>query len=101
MVGAKSGRELCSPLAYSSDGDDLVVIASAGGRATNPNWYHNLVANPDVLVEVGVDRYEATAVLTSSDERDRLYKTQAVFNQYEEAAKPRVIPVFRLVRRND
>jgi len=56
-------------------------------------------------VEVGVDRYEATAVLTSSDERDRLYKTQAeqlpVFNQYEEAAKPRVIPVFRLVRRND
>jgi deazaflavin-dependent oxidoreductase (nitroreductase family) len=105
MVGAKSGRELCSPLAYSTDGDDLVVIASAGGRATNPNWYHNLVTNPDVLVEVGVDRYEATAVLTVSDERDRLYKTQAeqlpVFNQYEEAAKPRVIPVFRLVRRND
>ena len=53
MIGAKSGRELCSPLAYSTDEEDLVIIASMGGAATNPNWYHNLVANPDVLLEVG------------------------------------------------
>ena len=39
MIGAKSGRELCSPLAYSTDGDDLVVIASMGGAPNNPNWY--------------------------------------------------------------
>ena len=44
MIGAKSGRELCSPLAYSTDEEDLVIIASMGGAATNPNWYHNLVA---------------------------------------------------------
>ena len=70
MVGAKSGRELCSPLAYSTDGDDLVIIASMGGAPNNPNWYHNLVANPDVLLEVGTDQYEATAVLTEGEERD-------------------------------
>ena len=52
MVGAKSGRELCSPLAYSTDDDDLVVIASMGGAPNNPNWYHNFVANADVLLEV-------------------------------------------------
>ena len=42
MKGAKSGRELCSPLAYTTDGDDLVIIASMGGAPNNPNWYHNL-----------------------------------------------------------
>ena len=105
MIGAKSGRELCSPLAYSTDEEDLVIIASMGGAATNPNWYHNLVANPDVLLEVGTDQYEATAVLTEGEERDRLYAAQAedlpVFHTYAEKAAPRVIPVFRLVRNTD
>ena len=102
MVGAKSGRELCSPLAYSTDGDDLVVIASMGGAPNNPNWYHNFVATPDVLLEVGTNQYKATAVLTEGEERDRLYAAQAaqlpVFNKYAENAAPRVIPVFRLVQ---
>ena len=105
MVGAKSGRELCSPLAYSTDGDDLVVIASMGGAPNNPNWYHNLVANPDVFLEVGTEQFEATAVLTEGDERDRLYAAQAeqlpIFNKYAEKAAPRVIPVFRFVRTTD
>ena len=105
MIGAKSGRELCSPLAYSTHEEDLVIIASMGGAATNPNWYHNLVANPDVLLEVGTDQYEATAVLTEGEERDRLYAAQAeelpVFDMYAEKAAPRVIPVFRLVRNSD
>ena len=103
MKGAKSGRELCSPLAYTTDGDDLVIIASMGGAPNNPNWYHNLVAHPDVVLEVGTDRYEATAVLTQGDERDRLYAAQAaelpVFHKYAAKAAPRVIPVFRLVRK--
>ena len=64
MTGAKSGRELCSPLVYSMDGDDMVVIASKGGAPDHPNWYHNLVANPDVTVEIGTEKFEATAVLT-------------------------------------
>lgn len=105
MTGAKSGRELCSPLVYSTDGDDLVVIASKAGAPEHPNWYHNLVANPDVVVEVGSDRYHATAVLTEGDERARLYDAQAAdqpqFLEYAaNAAKAgRTIPVFRLVRR--
>ena len=104
MTGAKSGRELCSPLVYSMDGDDMVVIASKGGAPEHPNWYHNLVANPGVTVEVGADTYEATAVLTEGDERQRLYDQQAAtqpqFLEYAaNAAKTgRVIPVFRLVR---
>ncbi len=103
MKGAKSGRKLCSPLAYSTDGDDVIVIASMGGAPNNPNWYHNLVANPDVTLEVGTDSYEATAVLTSGEERERLYAAQAaelpIFNRYAEKAAPRVIPVFRFVRK--
>ncbi len=104
MKGAKSGRELCSPLAYSTDGDDLIVIASMGGAPNNPNWYHNLKAHPDVTIEVGTDTYAATAVLTEGEERDRLYAAQAaqmpVFNTYAQKAAPRVIPVFRFVRKN-
>jgi len=103
MKGAKSGRELCSPLAYTTDGDDLVVIASMGGAPNNPNWYHNLKANPDVTIEVGTDKCEATALLTEGEERDRLYSAQAeelpIFNKYAEKAAPRIIPVFRIVKK--
>ncbi|WP_419864933.1 nitroreductase family deazaflavin-dependent oxidoreductase [Candidatus Poriferisodalis sp.] len=104
MTGAKTGRELCSPLVYSTDGDDIVVIASKGGAPENPQWYHNLVANPAVTVEVGADTWEATAVLTDGDERKRLFDAQAAlmpqFAEYEKSATEhgREIPVFRLVR---
>jgi len=104
MTGAKSGRELCSPLVYSTDGDDIVVIASKGGAPENPQWFHNLVANPAVTVEVGTDTWEATAVLTEGDERKRLFDAQAAlmpqFADYEKSATEhgREIPVFRLVR---
>jgi deazaflavin-dependent oxidoreductase (nitroreductase family) len=104
MTGAKSGRELCSPLVYSSDGDDVVIIASKGGAPEHPNWYHNLVANPTVTVELGNDKYQATAVLAEGDERTRLYDAQAAdqaqFVQYaaNAAETGRVIPVFRLER---
>ena len=102
MTGAKSGRELCSPLVYSMDGDDAVIIASMGGAPKHPAWYYNLAANPAVTVEIGTDKYEATAVLTSGDERQRLYDAQAAimpfFAEYAEKAAPREIPVFRLVR---
>lgn len=102
MTGAKSGRSLCSPLVYSTDGDDPVIIASQGGAPTHPNWYHNLVANPEITVEVGTETYQANAVLTEGDERQRLYDQQAAqmpfFADYAEKAAPREIPVFRLVR---
>lgn len=104
MTGAKSGRELCSPLVYSTDGDDVVIIASKGGAPEHPNWYHNLVANPTVTVEVGSEKWEATANLAEGDERKRLYDAQATqmpqFADYATKATEagREIPVFRLVR---
>lgn len=104
MTGARTGRELCSPLVHSRDGDDVIVIASNGGAPDHPNWYHNLVANPSVTVEVGTERWQATAHLTEGDERRRLYDAQAAlmdfFTEYEKSAAEagRVIPVFRLVK---
>lgn len=102
MTGAKSGRELTSPLVYSNDGDDVVIIASKGGAPTHPNWYHNLKANPAVTVEVGTESWEATAQLTEGAERRRLFDAQAAqmpqFAEYETSAAGREIPVFRLVR---
>ena len=102
MTGAKSGRELVSPLVYSTDGDDYVIIASKGGAPSHPNWYHNLVANPSVTLEVGNEKFAATAVVTEGDERRRLFDAQAAqmpqFAEYEKNAAPREIPVFRLVR---
>ena len=102
MTGAKSGRELCSPLVYSTAGDDPVIIASKGGAPSHPNWYFNLVANPACTVEIGTDKYQATAVLAAGADRKRIYDAQAeimpFFTQYEIDAAPREIPVFRLVR---
>ena len=103
MTGAKSGRELTSPLVHSMNGDDAIIIASKGGAPNHPNWYHNLVANPDVTVEIGTEKFEATAVLTEGEERAQLYAEQAAqmpqFAEYEKNAAPRVIPVFRIVRK--
>ena len=101
MTGAKSGRALCSPLVYSMDGDDAIIIASKGGAPSHPNWYHNLVANPACTVEIGTETYQATAVL-AVDDRKELFDAQAAmmpqFTQYEIDAAPREIPVFRLQR---
>lgn len=101
MKGAKSGRELTSPLVHSKNGDDAIIIASKGGAPDHPNWYYNLVANPDVTVEIGTEKFEATAVLTEGEERDQLYAEQAAlmpqFAEYAKNAAPRVIPVFRIV----
>ncbi|MCP3938908.1 MAG: nitroreductase family deazaflavin-dependent oxidoreductase, partial [Actinomycetia bacterium] len=69
----------------------------------NPNWYHNLKAHPEVTIEIGTEEYEATAMLIDGEERDRLYATQAeqmpIFDTYAQKAEPRIIPVFRIVRK--
>ena len=100
--GRKSGEPRTSPLVYDRDGDDLVVIASYAGRDVHPSWYRNLVADPTVTVELGVQRFEATAVVTEGEERARLYAAQAekmeAFKEYEKGTS-REIPVVRLVRR--
>ena len=73
MTGAKSGSELVSPLTYHPYDGDYVVMASAGGSPTHPAWYYNLVAHPDITAEVGSERFEATAVLADSTERQALF----------------------------
>lgn len=59
------------------DGDRLVVFASKGGAPTNPDWYHNLLANPEVTVEVGTETYQADAAPANGSEHDELYTRQA------------------------
>lgn len=101
MTGAKSGRQVEVPVAYVRDGDHLVVAASKAGAPTNPAWYHNLKANPDVTVEVGPDKYAARATEATGEERDRLYNAMAkvmpVFKEYQAKTK-RTIPVFVIER---
>ena len=73
-TGAKSGQPRTSPLAYTTDGESLVIIASKAGAPTNPDWYYNLLAHPEVTVEVGNERYQARAsVVADQEKRDRLY----------------------------
>jgi deazaflavin-dependent oxidoreductase (nitroreductase family) len=100
-IGAKSGRERTFPVVYTRDGEDLVVIASKGGAPTHPAWYHNMVANPAVTVELPDETYTATAVVTEGEDRDRLFAAQAElmphFNEYQ-TKTDRVLPVIRLQR---
>ncbi len=101
-TGAKTGVQRTSPLAYSTDGDHLVVAASKAGAPTNPSWYSTLVANPIVTGELDGERVQARAtVVTDQAERDRLYAQHAElmpgFAEYEKKTT-RKIPVVLLQR---
>lgn len=100
--GAKSGQTRVYPLMSVPDGDHYLVVASKGGAPQNPLWYHNLLAHPDVTVEVGKETFEATARLLTGDEREQAFaKAVTVFPPYGEYQKKtaRQIPVFLLERR--
>jgi len=101
MKGAKTGRTLTAPLAYSTDGNRFVVIASKAGAPNNPAWYHNLIANPVVTIELGSERFEAKVTEATGAERDRLYNQQAaqlpIFAEYQKKTSRR-IPVLILER---
>src|SRR5262245_28376012 len=73
-TGARSGRPHTAPMMYVPDGDRLLVIASNAGAARDPDWYQNLVADPQVTVEANGETYPATAVVTRGEERDRLFR---------------------------
>ena len=100
-TGAKSGRKYTTPLVYLQDGERRLIFASKAGAPTSPDWYHNLVANPTVTVEVGTETYDATAVVITGEERDRLYakqvETTPIFGEYQQKTT-RVIPVVALER---
>lgn len=102
-TGAKSGQQRISPLVYLPDGERVFIFASKGGAPTNPDWYHNLVAHPQVTVEVGTEQFEATAVIVEDEARDQIYakQEQHMSNFADYARKTtRKIPVVELVRRN-
>ena len=100
-VGAKSGEARTNPLAYTTDGDDLIIIASFAGADKHPPWYYNLKANPNVTVEVGTEKYAALASEVEEPDRTRLYtqmeEQMSTFTDYREKTE-RVIPVIRLTR---
>jgi len=102
MIGAKSGQRRTTPLACVVDGDRLVIVASNGGADKHPDWYHNVLANPRVTVEIGTEKFEATAKeVTDRAERDRLYagmvEEMPGFAAYE-TKTDRLIPVVVLER---
>src|SRR5262249_58171265 len=73
--GAKTGTERINPVAYQRLSDDAVAIfASKGGAPTNPRWYHNVVAHPDVSVEIGTQTFSARAHVAEGEERERIWK---------------------------
>lgn len=76
-TGAKSGAAHATPMSYSTDGDRIIVVAANGGAPTNPAWYHNLLANPAVTVELGGDTFRARATVAPEPERTRLFNQHA------------------------
>lgn len=95
-TGAKSGAERINPLVYRADDDNVVIFASKGGAPTNPDWYHNLRANPKVSAEIGTQTREFVARVARGEERERLWTAQKKdapgFADYE-AKTDRQIPV--------
>jgi deazaflavin-dependent oxidoreductase (nitroreductase family) len=73
-TGAKSGQPRTSPLTYMLDGDRYVVFAGNAGAARHPDWYHNLLADPRVVVEVGANRLQAIALVITGAERAALFE---------------------------
>ncbi|MCA1726594.1 MAG: nitroreductase family deazaflavin-dependent oxidoreductase [Actinobacteria bacterium] len=100
-TGAKTGTVRVNPLAYHPVGDAFAIMASKGGADTNPDWYHNLRANPQAKIEVGTETFDVIARETQGEERDRIWtevkEATPGFAEYEERT-PRVIPVFVLER---
>jgi deazaflavin-dependent oxidoreductase (nitroreductase family) len=102
--GAKTGTERVNPLAYQRvSGDAVAVFASKGGAPTNPDWYHNVVANPDVTVEIGTETFPARARVAEGAEREQIWQRQIRdwpgFAEYDEKTKGiRQIPVLVLER---
>jgi deazaflavin-dependent oxidoreductase (nitroreductase family) len=101
-TGAKSGQPRINPLAYNRDGERYVIFGSKGGAPTNPDWYYNLKAHPEVTIEVGTDTFDVLAEEAQGEERERLFGAQAErspqFAEYQQKTD-RAIPVITLTPR--
>lgn len=101
-TGARTGQRRTTPMMYIPDGNRIIVIASNAGAPAHPDWYHNLVAHPEVTVEVGTETYDATAHVTTGDERQRIWDMVVArypFFTDHQAQISREIPVIALERR--
>jgi deazaflavin-dependent oxidoreductase (nitroreductase family) len=100
--GAKSGNERVNPVVYREVDDGWAVFASKGGAPTNPDWYHNLKANPQASIEIGTETVDVEARIPDREERDRIFDAQKQvmpgFADYEQKTD-RIIPVVILRRR--
>ena len=98
-IGAKSGVERINPVMYFVDDNRYVVIASKAGADTHPDWYYNLLAHPEISVEVGTEQFSVVAAVASEPERTRLYeKVESIshgFTEYKNKTS-RIIPVVTL-----
>ena len=100
-TGAKTGQQRIAPLMLVADGNRLLAVASKGGAPKHPDWYLNLLAHPEVTVEVGSEKFETTARILTGSEREQAYKRAAeVFPPYADYQKKttREIPVIALER---
>ncbi len=99
--GARSGLPRLNPLTYVANGERLVVIASKAGAPNNPDWYYNIIADPEVSVEVGTKQFQARATIVPEPERTKLYelitKVHPINAEYQRKTT-RIIPVIVLTR---
>lgn len=100
--GAKTGTPRVVPVVYLAEGDRIYVFASKAGAPTNPDWFHNLRADPDVTIEVGDETVDVVASVLEGADRQRIFDAQVArmpgFADYQ-AGTDRVIPVVALDRR--
>jgi deazaflavin-dependent oxidoreductase (nitroreductase family) len=98
-IGAKSGQHRTNPVMYLREGDRVFVFASKGGAPSHPDWYRNLLAHPEVTVEIGDQTYQAIARPVTGEEHDQIYARWAEqypqFREYQEKTT-RIIPVIEL-----
>lgn len=100
-TGARSGRPHTTPMMFDREGDRLFVIASAAGAPKHPDWYFNVVANPQVNVEIGGESYPAIATPLAGEDRERIWsilKQKYPFFADHERQVARTIPVVELAR---
>ena len=100
-TGRKSGEPRLRPLIFGEDDGRYVIVASQGGKPTHPDWYLNLTAEPDVLVQIKGDRFAARARTAGDEERERLWGQMAQiwppYDDYQQKTERR-IPVVVLER---
>jgi deazaflavin-dependent oxidoreductase (nitroreductase family) len=100
--GARTGAERVNPMMFARDDDRFVVFASKNAAPSHPDWYRNLLANPDVEVELGTERFAARAVVLKGEERRRVWEQSAKqfpFLDEHQSRTERAIPVVVLERR--